>query len=144
MQGDPVSLVRGATGTPKPQRVWNRTKKEAHTIQSMHCVESGENAEVEVTLTPPGANWAIRFGEIHFNYSYAQAIDGQLTIVDGTTRYELHCYDAEIHRLRFDTVKWATGHNVVIRLDNAGAGVYGYLNVLGAFAEKISDPEIAV
>jgi hypothetical protein len=143
-QGDPVSLVRGATGTPKPQKVWNRTKKEAHTIQADHCREGLTNADVTVELICPGPNWHVRFTELHFMYTDGQGIAGQLEIRDGVTTYRLNVYDSNIHRLRFDTTRWARGNNVVIELDNAGAGIAGMINVLGAFAERIENPAVTV
>lgn len=135
-KGDPVSLVRDVPSGA--QKVYNRTRKEAHTIQSDHCVLANDS-EISVILECPGANWHVRFTEIHCNYGGQGA--GVLAITDGTTAYTL-AIGSTVARLRFDTTRWAADADVTITLSAGGA--VGYLNVLGAFAEKLSNPNITV
>jgi len=132
-QGDPVQIVQDLPNG-RGRKAFNRTKKEAHTIQSDHCINADDEARI-VTLECPGDNWAIRITEVHAVY------DGQgsgiLSISDGTTNYQI-LVTTSLARLRFDTTRWEAGKDLTVTL--AAGGAIGYLNVVGAFAERITDP----
>lgn len=132
-QGDPVSLVKDH-GSGHAQEVYNRTKKEAHTIQADHCstVSAGDGKVIE--LVCPGDNWHIRITEIHAVYT-GQG-EGCLSIQDGTVSYQIWV-TSQLARLRFDTTRWTAGKNITVAM--AAGGAQGYLNILGVFAERISD-----
>lgn len=134
MQGDPVSLAREVNS--RAQRVFNRTKKEAHTIEADHCVAGNDVARI-VELVPPGAHYHVRITEVYAQYTGAGA--GLLSITDGVANFQL-MIGADVVRVRLDTTRWEEGSNVTVTL--AAGGAQGYLNVVGAFAEKLANPDV--
>jgi len=132
--GDPVEFVRNLLNGDR-QRVGNRVKKEAFTIEADHCAYA-VNDNVVVNL-PAVAGHYWRFDAIHFSYAGGQGPAGILTATDGVTNYLIVTPQTGPVELRFDTTRWARGAGVTIVLNAGGAGVTGTLNVLGARYEHL-------
>ena len=131
--GDPVEFVRNLLSGDR-QRVGNRVKKEAFTIEADHCATAVHDNAIINLLPVAGHHW--RFDRIHFSYD-GQGPAGALTITDGITLYVMTVSAAGTYELAYDTTRWAQGAGVTITLADGGAGVTGCLNVLGVRYERL-------
>jgi len=132
--GNPVEFVRNLLNGDR-QRVGNRVKKEAFTIQADQFAEA-ENADVTINLAAvAGHNW--RFDYVHYSYNGQGPAAGSLQVNDGTVNYIQTITGAGVGWLPFDTTRWTQDAAVAITLAAGGLGVTGRLAVLGARYEQL-------
>ncbi len=134
-KGDPVEFVRHLPADDQGQTCGNRVQLEAFELAADH-VDDGANADVVIQLGAPGVGRHWRFNQIHASFDANPAAAVVLTVADGTVTYSAAIATGGPHNLGFGQTRWASNAQVTITLPAGGAGVTGYLAILGARHER--------